>query len=149
MLIREMDIDDLDRIVSLERELFTSAWSKSDFLYEIFQNEFSYNFVLEDDKEIVGYIGLWIMYEQAQITTLGIDKRYQRKGLGLFLLERMITFVKEHGCESMSLEVRVSNEAAIRLYEKVGFSQVAIRKNYYQDNHEDAYLMMKSLEVEE
>jgi len=147
MFIRAMDIDDLSRVVALEQQLFTSAWSKADFMYEIFQNDFSHNFVLEKDHQIIGYVGIWIMYEQAQITTIGIDENYQGQGLGLYLLESMIDFVKEQGCETLSLEVRVSNDKAIGLYKKVGFEQVALRKDYYQDNHEDAYLMIKNLEV--
>ncbi len=77
MLIRAMDINDLERIVELEHILFTSTWDVSDFMYEILENQFSYNFVLEVDEQIVGYVGVWIMYEQSQITTVGIDPDYQ------------------------------------------------------------------------
>lgn len=146
MLIRAMDIDDLDRIVELEQLLFTSSWNKSDFLYEILENQFSFNFVLENDDIIVGYVGVWLIYEQSQITTIGIDPHYQRRGYGTELMRAMIDLASQHGCEVMSLEVRVSNELAILLYESLGFEKQAIRKDYYQDNHEDAYLMIKRLE---
>lgn len=146
MLIRAMDIDDLDRIVELEQLLFTSSWNKSDFLYEILENQFSFNFVLENDDIIVGYVGVWLIYEQSQITTIGIDPHYQRRGYGKELMRAMIDLASQHGCEVMSLEVRVSNELAILLYESLGFEKQAIRKDYYQDNHEDAYLMIKRLE---
>lgn len=146
MLIRAMDIDDLDRIVELEQLLFTSSWNKSDFLYEILENQFSFNFVLENDDIIVGYVGVWLIYEQSQITTIGVDPHYQRRGYGKELMRAMIDLASQHGCEVMSLEVRVSNELAILLYESLGFEKQAIRKDYYQDNHEDAYLMIKRLE---
>lgn len=146
MLIREMNIDDLKRVVVLEEQLFTSAWRESDFLYEILHNDFSKNYVLEDDGYIVGYVGVWIMYEQAQITTIGVDKNYQRRGLGRELMKTVMDIAKEYGCEMMSLEVRISNHKAISLYESLGFHNVSIRKDYYKDNHEDAYLMIKRLE---
>lgn len=146
MHIRAMDITDLERIVELEHILFTSAWDTSDFIYEILENEFSYNFVLEDKGIIVGYVGVWIMYKQSQITTIGIDPAYQRLGLGRMLMEEMIAFARKQGAIVMSLEVRVSNDKAISLYQGLGFQKEAIRKNYYQDNNEDAYLMVKRME---
>lgn len=147
MLIRAMTLDDLDRVIELEHQLFKeSSWSKEDYLYEIYENTFSFNFVLEIDDIIIGYVGVWIMYEQSQITTIGIDNHYQRQGYAKTLMDEIIQFAVEEGCEVMSLEVRVSNQPAISLYEKCGFVNQAIRKNYYQDNHEDAYLMVKRLE---
>lgn len=147
MLIRAMTLDDLDRVIELEHQLFKeSSWSKEDYLYEIYENTFSFNFVLEIDDIIIGHVGVWIMYEQSQITTIGIDNHYQRQGYAKTLMDEIIQFAVEEGCEVMSLEVRVSNQPAISLYEKCGFVNQAIRKNYYQDNHEDAYLMVKRLE---
>lgn len=146
MFIRAMEAVDVKRIVELEEELFTSAWGASDFLYEILENQFSYNYVCEKENHIVGYVGVWIMYEQSQITTIGVDKQYQRQGIGKALMQAMIDFAIFNNCEVMSLEVRVSNHKAISLYESLGFEIQAIRKDYYQDNHEDAYLMTKRLE---
>lgn len=146
MLIRAMNEDDLFDVVTLEEELFSSSWSLSDFTYELLENDFSFNFVLENDSCLIGYVGVWLMYEQAQITTIGVSPHYQRQGYGRLLMNTMIDLAICHGCETMSLEVRVSNEKAIALYQSLGFTIEAIRKNYYQDNHEDAYLMMKRLE---
>ncbi|MCI9093789.1 MAG: ribosomal protein S18-alanine N-acetyltransferase [Coprobacillus sp.] len=147
MLIRKMDIDDLNQVVVLEEQLFTSSWSYKDFLYELLENDFSFNYVIEDDLKIVGYVGVWMMYEQAQITTIGVAPDYQRQGLGRNMLETIIALTQKHGCEMMSLEVRISNDKAISLYESLGFHKETIRKNYYQDNQEDAYLMIKRLGV--
>lgn len=146
MLIRAMDINDIEHILELEHQLMTSCWQASDFLYEILENQFSYNFVLEDDQRVIGYVGIWIMYEQSQITTIGIDEAYQGQGLGKDLMQEMIDFALKKGCTNMSLEVRISNQIAISLYQSLGFKKEAIRKDYYQDNHEDAYLMVKRLE---
>lgn len=147
MFIREMNIDDIEHILELEEQLFpSSSWSLSDYMYEIFENDFSYNYVLEKDGMIIGYVGQWIMYEQSQITTIGIDSSYQGQGFGKFLMKEAISIAKNSGCNVMSLEVRASNEKAIHMYESLGFINEAIRKDYYQDNHEDAYLMVKRLE---
>ena len=72
MLIRAMNEDDLFDVVTLEEELFSSSWSLSDFTYELLENDFSFNFVLENDSCLIGYVGVWLMYEQAQITTIGV-----------------------------------------------------------------------------
>lgn len=146
MSIRLMEVKDLNEILVLEHQLFTSAWNEEDFIYEIETNPFSFNYVLEDNEEIVGYAGLWITYEQAQITTIGVKKECQRKGYASLLMKHLLELVRAHQCEMISLEVRVSNESAIKLYEKFGFKNVGIRKNYYQDNFEDAYLMVREME---
>ena len=148
MQIREMEIVDLPRIVELENQLFTSPWSYHDFAYEILENEFSFHFVLEDHHMIIGYISLWMMYEQSQILSIGIDQNYQGKGLGKELLLWALTYLSDHQVCNVTLEVRVSNRKAISLYQSVGFEKKAVRKNYYQDNHEDAYLMLKEWEGE-
>ena len=147
MFIRKMSVEDLHVVEEMERILFSSPWSYEDFLYELNENAFSHNFVVEDHNEIVGYVGLWIMYDQSQITTIGVHPSYQRKGIGSMMMKKMIEESLAHQCLNMSLEVRVSNDKAISLYKKYGFETVALRKNYYEDNHEDAYLMIKQLEV--
>ena len=147
MLIRKMKVEDLHVIEEMEKILFTSPWKYEDFLYELNENAFSYNYVVEEHNEIVGYVGLWIMYDQSQITTIGVHPTYQKKGIGSMMMDKMVEESLDHHCTTMSLEVRISNEKAISLYKKKGFEIVALRKNYYEDNHEDAYLMIKQLEV--
>jgi ribosomal-protein-alanine N-acetyltransferase len=142
-----MKESDLEAITSLEKELFSSPWSKEDFYYEITQNQVSYNLVLEDENRILGYIGFWLLGDQTQITTLGISPLEQGKGHAKQLLEACVQITIEQQYYRITLEVRVSNERAIRLYESFGFKTVAVRKNYYQDTHEDAYLMLKEMEV--
>lgn len=149
MPLRFMERRDLKRIIELENDLFLSdGWDEEAFLYEMNENDFSFNYVLEIDDIIVGYVGLWLIYEQSQITTIGVDKAYQQCGYGSFMLDKMIALSLHHGCTSMSLEVRVSNVSAINLYKKFGFKIEALRKNYYR-NYEDAYLMVKRLEGHE
>ena len=143
MHIRTMKVDDLAYVMKLEEELFPhSSWKKEDYLREIENNGFAHYFVLED-KEIIGYIGMWFVYEQATVTTIGISKKRQGEHLSKKLLGYALMRAALHGCEKCDLEVRVSNKVAIGLYKSFGFEEKAIRKNYYVDNHEDAYLMIK------
>lgn len=144
MLLRAMRLSDLDNITPLEHQLFSSPWSKDDYIYELSSNPYAKYYVLEDDK-IVGYVGIWITYETAQITTIGIAKERQGEGLSKLLMNKVIEETKD--CEAITLEVRVSNVKAIKLYESYGFKKEAIRKDYYLDNHEDAYLMMKERKI--
>ena len=144
-----MELQDIDEVVALEQELFTSPWSKDDFIYEIEKNAFSTILILQEDDQIAGYLGMWNLGDQSQITTLGVKKQYQGRGFAKALMNKCIEITKYLGYDNISLEVRVSNQKAIKLYQQFGFQTVAIRKDYYQDNHEDAYLMIKEMEGKE
>lgn len=144
-MIRAMKVEDLPVILEMEKELFSSPWDEKSFLYEINENQFSFNYVIEVDGEIAGYCDLWCLFEQAQITNIGVSKKHQRKHLASQMMGWMIDKAIAEGCETISLEVRYSNTPAIECYKKNGFEQIGIRKGYYQDNHEDARLMMKAI----
>lgn len=144
-MLRLMKETDLPIVLELEEQLFTSTWKMDDFLYEMNENPFSQMFVWEENSEIVGYMGIWIIFEQAQLTNLAVNKKYQGKGYGRKLLEMGISLCQEAGCEIMTLEVRQSNVVAKLLYQSCGFEKVSVKKDYYQDNHEDADVMMKGL----
>lgn len=144
-MLRLMKEADLPIVLELEEQLFTSTWKMDDFLYEMNENPFSQMFVWEENSEIVGYMGIWIIFEQAQLTNLAVNKKYQGKGYGRLLLEKGISICQEAGCEIMTLEVRQSNVVAKSLYQSCGFEKVSVKKDYYQDNHEDADVMMKGL----
>ena len=144
-MLRIMKEDDLPIVLELEEQLFTSTWKQDDFLYEMNENPFSQMFVWEEDSEIIGYMGIWIIFEQAQLTNLAVSKKFQGKGYGRKLLEEGIKMCQDAGCELMTLEVRQSNIPAKSLYSSMGFEKVSVKKDYYQDNHEDADVMMKGL----
>ena len=109
MLIRRMDLLDIDKIVALEQELFSSPWDKEAFYYELEKNAFSTILVLEDELEIIGYIGMWLLGDQTQITTLGIKKAYQGNGYAKKLMDKCEEITKMMGYVNINLEVRVSN----------------------------------------
>ncbi|SJZ93589.1 ribosomal protein S18-alanine N-acetyltransferase [Anaerorhabdus furcosa] len=144
-MIREMTHTDLNRVSELEKELFTLPWGIEDFKHELENNEFAHYYVLLEEDEIVGYCGFWTLYEQAQITTIGVTKSAQGKGYASQLMQVIEDCSCKEGCETLSLEVRVSNTPAQKLYEKFGYITINTRKSYYSDNHEDAFLMMKAI----
>lgn len=144
-MLRLMMVDDLPIVLEMENQLFTSTWKEDDFLYELKENPFSRLYVYEENNEIIGYMGLWLIFEQAQVTNLAVRKDKQGCGFGRKLLEAGIQICQEEECEVMTLEVRPSNIPAKSLYTSCGFVKVSVKKDYYQDNHEDADVMMKGL----
>jgi ribosomal-protein-alanine N-acetyltransferase len=97
---------------------------------------------LEDElRSIVGYAGLWLMTDEAHITTIAVDPDFQGNGIGELLLVALIDRAKQIGARWLTLEVRVSNDVAQRLYEKYTFKEMGIRRRYYSDNAEDALVM--------
>lgn len=144
-MIRLATIHDVEQLVELEKESFTSCWKKEHFEYELLENPFSRLYCLEENNQLIGYAGIWITFETAQITTIAVKKEFRGKGLGKELLNHLINVAKEAMCELITLEVRISNDVAISLYQEDGFKINHIKEKYYQDNGEDAYYMIKYL----
>lgn len=142
MMIRTMNEQDIDEVLLLEKELFSSPWNREHFLFELNENPFSLCLVGIVDDQIISASCAWIIYERAEISTIGVHKAYQRKGYAKEMLRMIHDHVKKQGVSQIFLEVRVSNVAAIALYESFGYKVTKVRKNYYSDNHEDAYEMM-------
>ena len=101
---------------------------------------------------LIGYVGLWYMAGEAHIVSIAVREAYRGQGAGELLMLGAVEMALRRGCEVLTLEVRVSNEAAQRLYEKYGFKNVGLRRRYYSDNGEDAYIMstesLRSVEFE-
>lgn len=145
-MIQEMKLSDLEEIDRLEKDLFKNdAWPKSSYEYELKENDLSRMYVLKENDEIIAYGGMWFLFENADITTIGTNRKYWHLGYGQKMLEHLLNVAKENGCEFVHLEVRVSNINAINLYLKNGFEIIRTRKGYYSDNNEDAYDMMRGL----
>ena len=140
-MIRPMTEADLVWLEDAEKDLFRSPWPADQYLYELRQNPYARLFVYEHEGVPAGYADLWIMFDQAQIATIGVLKPFQHAGIGSKLMAHCVREAVQEGCEYVSLEVRVSNEKAIGLYQKFGFLNAAVRKHYYDDG-EDAYLMV-------
>jgi [ribosomal protein S18]-alanine N-acetyltransferase len=140
VLIRRMQPADLPRVVEIERACFGERWTLASFQNELANSASTY-FVATVDGEIVGYAGYWLILEESHVTTIGVDPRHQRKGYGELLMLDLIEHAAQHGAKWITLEVRLSNIGAQKMYEKFGFTSLGRRKGYYQDNNEDALIM--------
>lgn len=142
-MIRKIENKNLASVLKIEKELFLEdAWTEEMFRSEMNDNPFANVYVYELNGEIIGYFDLLISYENAELANIGVLKQYQHNGIGTKMMEYINQLVQKNHCENFTLEVRMSNENAIQLYEKFGFKIVSSRKNYYADG-EDAYLMYK------
>lgn len=147
-LLRAMTLDDIPQIVKIEKESFPTPWSAYAFTCELNDNEFANYLVVisdEDPSTVVGYGGMWLICDEAHITNIAISPYFRGKGLGNLLMEGLILLAKSKKALRMTLEARVSNTIAIKLYEKMNFISAGIRPGYYADNNEDALIMWKEL----
>ncbi|WP_102272757.1 ribosomal protein S18-alanine N-acetyltransferase [Cytobacillus massiliigabonensis] len=145
LTFRFMDINDVDDILKIEHESFTLPWSREAFQNELTTNQYALYIGLEEDRKVIGYCGVWIVIDEAQITNVAILPEYRGRKLGEALMRQVMEIASERGARTMSLEVRVSNSVAQSLYRKLGFQDGGIRKNYYSDNQEDALVMWVNL----
>ncbi|MGQ9472525.1 MAG: ribosomal protein S18-alanine N-acetyltransferase [Candidatus Caldatribacteriaceae bacterium] len=141
--IVQMRTQHIPFVVAIERKSFPQPWSYSLFLSEMSNRMASYFVALWENK-VIGYIGLWIVWEEAHVTTFAIHPDYRGKGFGKRLFAYALEYVALRGCKEILLEVRISNTLAQRLYRSFGFFPVGRRRGYYSDG-EDAILMKKIL----
>ena len=142
-LLRAMQPADLPAMIEIEEALFVSdAWPLS-FYERDLHNPHARYFVLEAaaNHEVVGYACYWILDDEANLGNLAVAQRWQRQGLGEYLLRHAMRALRAQGAVRFTLEVRVSNTTAQALYRKLGFAVDGRRRRYYQDNGEDALLM--------
>ncbi len=137
---RPMTHDDIAAVVQIEKLCFGDRWTASSFAAEL-DNPTSTYIVAEKDGQVVGYAGFWLILEEAHITTIAVHPGSQGQKIGEQLLLRLIQVAAERGAKWMTLEVRVGNVVAQRLYEKYGFTSLGKRRGYYQDDGEDALVM--------
>ncbi len=137
-----MDENDIDGVLEVSNLSFSSPWSKSSYEQEL-SNSLAKYFVAKIDDKVIGFIGTWIIVDESHITNVAVHPDYRKLGIGSMLIEAMIDYCEEKKCVAYTLEVRSSNEPAISLYKKHGFKIDGIRKEYYQDNKEDALLMWR------
>jgi ribosomal-protein-alanine N-acetyltransferase len=146
--LRPMLIEDIPQIIAIEKTSFPTPWSSYAFTCELCDNEFAYYFVLtldEDPATIVGYGGMWIIIDEAHITNIAVAPAYRGKRLGGYILEGLIELARLKRVVRMTLEVRVSNDYAQKLYKRIGFESAGIRPGYYIDTNEDALIMWREI----
>jgi ribosomal-protein-alanine N-acetyltransferase len=128
-------------IMAIERQVYPRPWSPNLFLAEMAESSNRCYLVARADREVVGYGGLICYGEEAHITNIAVDPLQHRRRIGSRLLHDLIVNAVQMGAEAVSLEVRVTNWGAQRLYGRFGFRPVGVRKNYYQEIQEDALIM--------
>lgn len=134
----------LHEISLIEQECFSSPWSESDLASALTNPAFICLSALNGEKA-VGYVMMYNAADEGEIANLAVTKEMRRQGIGETLMEHAIALAKDNGVATMYLEVRSSNIGARSLYEKLGFSPIGIRKNYYREPREDAVVMAKAL----
>jgi ribosomal-protein-alanine N-acetyltransferase len=158
-----MTLGDVDQVMAIEQVAFSAPWSARAFRFEISQNKQSTMLVirpapphegwlatslrrlpLAHRREVLGYAGLWLLVDDIHVSTLAVHPEWQGRGLGELLLLALLDRGAELEACRATLEVRVSNLSAQRLYRKYGFEVVSRRRRYYSDNNEDAYIMATS-----
>lgn len=140
--IRQMEKSDVDEVVRLEALSYGEHhWSKESFYNELSNNLAHYYCAVDEENTLLGYAGCWHIFDEAHITTLSVHPDYRKKGVAQNLIFTIVDDCYKNKIKYITLEVRESNIAAISLYEKNGFKSIGTRKNYYQDNNENALIM--------
>ncbi len=138
--IRKMQKEDILQMAEIAAASFTDPWTEKGFT-EALQMESACFFVAVKDGTVMGYCGCYMAADEAEIVNVAVRDDCRKQGIADKLLMELIAYGSKHGVSRFFLEVRVSNEAAIYLYEKHGFIRQGIRKDFYKDIHEDAYVM--------
>lgn len=142
LTIRKMQFADLDEVCAIEDASFSVPWSRNSFA-EALADENNFLLVCEADGRVAGYADTWCVLDEATITNIAVREDLRGKGIGAMLLETALDMAKARDISAVTLEVRKSNEPAIKLYNRFGFEAVGIRPGYYEKPTEDAVIMWK------
>lgn len=143
-MIRKMTPLDIDVVMRIENESFSLPWSRESYLGEL-KNNFATYLVGDYEGEVIGYGGIWVVFEEAHITNVAVAPEYRKAGVGRALMEELERAARQKKATRILLEVRPSNVAALALYREFGYLTSGLRKEYYSDNNEDAIVMTKLL----
>lgn len=142
IVIRRMQIEDLQQVCAIEKENFSLPWSEQSFL-ESMKKEYTIFLTALCEGQVAGYLGCYCIAGEGEITNVAVADAYRRKGIGGMLLEKLYEEGAGLDTREFFLEVRESNEAAIALYSRQGFIKEGIRKNFYEKPVENAVIMWK------
>lgn len=136
-----MTVGDVPAVHRIELASFPTPWPDYAFRQELQTNRLAHYLVVRAGDETVAYGGMWLMVDEAHITTFAVEPAWRRRGIGARLMLEMMRLANDMGARVATLEVRLSNRAARALYARIGFRPVGIRPRYYSDNSEDALIM--------
>lgn len=145
--IREMSTEDIKELLQLERTVYAGElpWTRSAFLAELYSRYAHLYLCVLYQNKIIGFIGSRASLDDLHITHIAIHPDFQKKGIGSFLLKEVEAFGYRQHCQTISLEVRISNIDAKRLYRKLGYEAKKRMANYYRIGNEDALFMVKKV----
>ena len=143
LIVRRAEAKDVDRIAELEIECFTTPWTRESVYQDVVENPRALYVVAEIEGLVIGYAGIWSIVDEGHITNVAVDPKFRKLHVGSAIISVLLDVTQKAGIERHTLEVRRSNEAAIKLYEKFGFEVAGERKGYYQDEGEDALIMWR------
>lgn len=139
--VEPMTLDDVPAVNGIESASFRVPWPDYAFRQEIQTNRLAHYLVIRAGRKTVGYGGLWLMVDEAHITTFAVLPEWRRRGIGGRLMDALMVVAGDLGARVVTLEVRLSNRPARALYAQFGFRPVGVRPRYYSDNGEDALIM--------
>lgn len=142
MEISLMGEADLSQVAEIEKRIFSIPWSKKAF-QDSMESENTIYIVAKEQEKVLGYAGMYVSFEEGNITNVAVDINARRRSIGRSLIVDILNKGKEKGVTDVFLEVRETNYAAISLYEKIGFQEAGIRKNFYEKPTENAVVMWK------
>ena len=146
MIITKMKDDHVSQVAQLEKLCFSDPWSENSVASEL-ENPLSLWLVAEENGAVAGYVGSQTVLDETDMMNIAVHPDHRRQGIAAALIEALIEELKGKGSHCLTLEVRASNESARSLYEKLGFQQVGIRKNYYRNPKEDAIILRKEWNI--
>lgn len=144
MTFREMLVEDLEQVVDIEQNLFSVPWTKEGFLTYLMKKDTMF-FVVEEKERILGYCSMMTVLDEGDILNVAVRSDRQKEGIGQFLVDSMLRMAEMQGIKFVHLEVRQGNETARRLYQRLGFKEDGLRRNYYENPVENAVLMTKEM----
>ncbi|MEA4846928.1 MAG: tRNA (adenosine(37)-N6)-threonylcarbamoyltransferase complex dimerization subunit type 1 TsaB [Clostridiaceae bacterium] len=144
--LQNMSLEDIDQVYEIENLSFTTPWSRESFKSELLKNDLARYIVAKVDGKVAAYGGMWIVLDEAHITNIAVHPEYRGRKIGETLVKALLRTAKENKAADITLEVRASNDAARKLYKKLGFKDGGRRKGYYEDTGEDAIIMWNELE---
>lgn len=144
MVIRSLQPEDTKQLASIEQELFTQPWSETAFL-ELTRREYCHYLVAEEEGQILGCVGMVVLGEEADVDKVMVAATHQGRHICQELFAALFEAGEQLGVQAYTLEVRKSNEKAIHIYEKLGFTAEGIRPGFYDKPREDAVIMWKRI----
>ena len=144
--VKAMQPGDVPFVAALEKECFSLPWPEDALILEL-MNPLSRWLVAYDGQEFAGYVGSQTVLDEADMMNLAVMPNFRRRGIAGMLVGVLVEYLRQKGVRCLTLEVRASNESAIALYEKLGFSQVGRRPRYYLKPREDALILRKEWSV--